>query len=343
MKTLISKRGIRFLTVFFLILLMASPLFAQRRITIKLASLVPENTAWGAAINRMAAEWNRATNGEVVVTVYHSGTAGDEPEVLRKLRLNQIQAAVFTSMGMNQVMPEVMAFSYPFLIRDDAEFAEVMRRLKPDLDTKIQQNGFVTLAWVHAGWIKIFSRHPVVTPADLRRQKLATGGDDQQMLQAFRIMGYQMVPAELSQLPILLNNNNLDAVYQSPVYAAANQIFGICKNMSGVNVAPFMGGILMNNAAWRSIPERYRPQLLEICSRIEKEIGASIASLERDAISTMVRYGLQISELTDEQLQVWYDDTARYENNLVGTTNAVFNRDYFLRIRNVLTEYRRGR
>jgi len=59
MKTLISKRGIRFLTVFFLMLLMASPLFAQRRITIKLASLVPENTAWGAAINRMAAEWNR--------------------------------------------------------------------------------------------------------------------------------------------------------------------------------------------------------------------------------------------------------------------------------------------
>jgi TRAP-type C4-dicarboxylate transport system substrate-binding protein len=342
MKTVINRQKIRFLTVILLMFLIANPLFAQRRIQIKLASLVPENTAWGAAINRLAAEWNRATNGEVVVTVYHSGTAGDEPEVLRKLRLNQIQAAVFTSMGMNAVMPEVMAFSYPFLIRNDDEFAEVMRRLKPDLDTRIQQNGFVTLAWVHAGWIKLFSRNPIVTPADLRRQKLATGADDQQMLQAFRIMGYQMVPVELSQLPISLNNGTVDAVYQSPVYAAANQIFGICRNMSSVNVAPFMGGIIMNNAAWRSIPERYRPQLLEICRRIESEIGASIASLERDSISTMTRYGLRINELTAEQLQVWYDDTARFENNLVGTTNAVFNRDYYLRIRNILTEYRRG-
>ena len=113
--------------------------------------------------------------------------------------------------------------------------------------------------------------------------------------------------------------------------------------MSGVNVAPFMGGILMNNAAWRSIPDRYKPQLLEISSRIERDVAASIASLERDAISTMVRYGLQINELTDEQLQVWYDDTARYENNLVGTTSAVFNRDYYMRIRNILTEYRTGR
>jgi TRAP-type C4-dicarboxylate transport system substrate-binding protein len=343
MKNLIDKRRVRFLPVVLLLLLIANPLFAQRRITIKLASLVPENTAWGAAINRLAAEWNRATNGEVVVTVYHSGTAGDEPEVLRKLRLNQIQAAVFTSMGMNAVMPEVMAFSYPFLIRNDAEFAEVMRRLKPDLDTRIQQNGFVTLAWVHAGWIKLFSRNPVITPADLRRQKLATGADDQQMIQAFRIMGYQMVPVELSQLLILLNNNSLDAVYQSPVYAAANQVFGICRNMSSVNVAPFMGGILMNNAAWRSIPDRYKPQLLDICASIERDIGASIATLERDAIATMVRYGLQINELTPEQLEVWYDDTARFENNLVGTSNAVFNRDYYLRIRNILTEYRRGR
>jgi TRAP-type C4-dicarboxylate transport system substrate-binding protein len=156
-------------------------------------------------------------------------------------------------------------------------------------------------------------------------------------------MGYQMVPIELSQLPISLNNGTVDAVYQSPVYAAANQIFGICRNMSGINVAPFMGGILMNNAAWRSIPDRYKPQLLEISSRIEREVAASIASLERDAIATMVRYGLQINELTDDQLQVWYDDTARYENNLVGTTNAVFNRDYYIRIRNILTEYRRGR
>ncbi|MDR0487527.1 MAG: C4-dicarboxylate ABC transporter, partial [Treponema sp.] len=60
-----------------------NPLSAQRKITIKLASLIPENTAWGAAINKMAADWYKATNGEVEMIVYHNATAGDEPEVLR--------------------------------------------------------------------------------------------------------------------------------------------------------------------------------------------------------------------------------------------------------------------
>jgi len=333
----------RFLSAVLLLFLMASPLFAQRKITIKLASLVPENTAWGVAINRLAAEWGRVTNGEVEVIVYHNAAAGDEPEVMRKLRINQIQAAVFTSMGMNQVVPEIMAFSYPFLIRSDAELEEVINRLKPDMDAKIQQSGFITLAWARAGWVRFFSRNPVFTPDDLRRQKLATGAEDQQMLQAFRIMGYQMVPVNLTELMVLLNSGMVDAVYQSPIYTAGNQVFGITRNMSSINVAPFMGGILMNNTAWRRIPDKYKPQLLEIGRDVERNIEASIAALEAEAISTMVRYGLRINELTPAQAQVWFDDMARFENNLAGTSNAVFNRDYYLRIRNILIEYRRGR
>jgi len=67
-----NKRKIRFLLVILILFFIVNPLFAQRKITIKLASLVPENTAWGAAINRLAAEWARITNGEVEVIVYHN-------------------------------------------------------------------------------------------------------------------------------------------------------------------------------------------------------------------------------------------------------------------------------
>jgi TRAP-type C4-dicarboxylate transport system permease large subunit len=49
-------------------LLFPDPVFAQRR---KITSLVPENTPWGAALNRMAREWGTATNGEVELIVYH--------------------------------------------------------------------------------------------------------------------------------------------------------------------------------------------------------------------------------------------------------------------------------
>ena len=290
----------------------------------------------------MAADWSRATNGAVEVIIFHGGAAGNEQEVLRRLRLNQIQAAVFTSMGINSIMPEVMAISYPFLIRDNEELDVVLRQLKPDMEARIERNGFVTLAWANAGWVRIFSRTPVFVPDDLRRIRIGTSPQELEFIQAFRLMGYQVIPIAANPL-ISLNGGMIDAVYQSPIYAAATQIFGIARNMTDMNIAPFMGGILMNNAAWRRIPEIYRPRLLEISRQMERTIEASVANLEAEAIATMRRHGLVIHELTPAQTQAWFDDTARFENMLVGPSNPVFNREYYQKINAILAEHRRGR
>ncbi|MDR0502694.1 MAG: TRAP transporter substrate-binding protein DctP [Treponema sp.] len=334
-------KNIRYLLVILLLLFSANTLFAQRRIPpIRLASLVPENTPWGQAINKMAAELSRVTNDEVQLIIFHNATAGDEPEVLRKLRMNELQAAVFTSVGLSSVMPEVMAVSYPFLIRNDAELNEVMSKIRPELDVKIQQNGFVTLAWAQAGWVKFFSKAPIYVPADLRKMKLGIGSEEE-MLQAFRIMGYQMVSTSLSQVLSDLNSGRIDVVYQSPVYAGASQLFGVAKNMTDLNIAPFMGGILMNETAWRRIPDRHKNSILAVCKQIEKEIETSIMNLERDTINTMVRHGLQIVKPTAAQAQEWYDDTNKFETRLIGGNSPVFNREYYQKISAILDQYRK--
>ena len=108
-----------------IVLLLAGPLtvYSQKRpakqVTVKLASMVPANTPWGAALNRMAGEWADATSGEVRMQIYPNGTQGTEADVLKKLNMNVIQAAVFTSFGLNKIVPEMMTFSCPLLIRND--------------------------------------------------------------------------------------------------------------------------------------------------------------------------------------------------------------------------------
>jgi TRAP-type C4-dicarboxylate transport system substrate-binding protein len=334
-----KKRMVLWCAVLVLSLAQVVPLYAQRKISIKLASMVPENTPWGAAINRMAVEWAQVTNGEVELIVYHNGVAGPEAEVLRKLNLNQIQAAIFTSIGLNSVTPEIMTISYPFLIRNDEELEVVLQKLRPELDARIERNGFTTLAWARAGWVKIFSKTPVFTPADLRRQKLGTNPDELELLQAFKTMGFQMVPVNMNDVLVSLNSGMLDAVYQSPISVAGNQLFGIAKNMSTVNLAPFMGGIIMNRTAWRRIPDRYKDSLMRICKRIEGEIDGSISKLEAEAVNTMTKYGLVINAPNPAQQAEWYQDMARHESELVG---PIFNREIYQQIKDILTEYRKG-
>jgi len=334
---------LRLTLIVLILLILTGPVFAQRTMEIKLASLVPENTPWGQSINRLAAEWSKITNGQIIMKVFHGGTAGSEAQTMALLKNNQIQAAIFTTMGLSSVTPELMALSYPFLIRDDAELAEVMRRIKPELETKMQQNGFVTLAWANAGWVKLFAKSPVVTPDDLRRIKLGSSQDQPELMQAFRQMGYQVVAADLTDIVMSLQSGRIDVTYISPVFAAGTQLFGVAKNMSNINVAPFMGGILMNEITWRRIPERFKPALLEACKKIEKEIEASIANLDAEALTTMVRHGLTVQYLTPAQSQIWYDDTDRYEDRLISGARPTFNRDYYFKVKSILSDIRKGK
>jgi TRAP-type C4-dicarboxylate transport system substrate-binding protein len=324
-------------------LLFPDPAFAQRRrVTIKLASLVPENTPWGAALNRMAREWAAATNGEVEMQIYHNGVAGGEADVLRKLKGNQIQAAILSSFGLNAITPghEIMTLSCPFLIRNNEELDLVLDVLKPDLEAQINRQGFFTLAWSKVGWVRFFSKAPVFVPADLKRQKLGTNEQEPALMDAFKAMGYQMVPVSMNQVLVYLNGGMIDAVYQSPVNVGGLQIFGVARNMASINIAPFMGGIVMNQTAWRSIPDRYKPELLRIAKELEAELDTSIQELEAGAIATMRDYGLVVNEVSPAQEQLWHEDVDRVIPSLLGTT---FNREIYERIEALLRSRRAGR
>jgi TRAP-type C4-dicarboxylate transport system substrate-binding protein len=306
--------------------------------TIKLASLVPENTPWGDALNKMAAEWAAATNGEVELKIYHNGSAGSEADALRKLKMNQIQAAILTTFGLNAITPGIMTLSCPFLIRDNAELDMVMDALKPELERRINESGgFYTLAWSKVGWVRFFSKAPVFTPDDMKKQKMGTNENEPALMDAFKAMGYQMVPVAMTQILINLTGGMVDAVYQSPVNVGAMQIFGVAKNMADINIAPFMGGIVMNQTAWRSIPDKYKPELIRIAKKMERDLDTSIQELEAGAIETMGKYGLVINQLSPAQKQLWYDDIDRITPMLLGKT---FNREIYGRIETLLRDYR---
>jgi TRAP-type C4-dicarboxylate transport system substrate-binding protein len=334
-------------SLFFLALLLAGPaaVHSQRRparqITIKLASMVPANTPWGAALNRMAKEWSDATNGEVRLQIYANGTQGTEADVLQKLNMNVVQAGLFTSFGLNKIVPEIFTLSCPMLIRDDEELGLVFDAIKPDLEATINGGNYYSLALVRGGWIKIFSKEPVFVPADLKRMKIGSDVQEPAMTQVFKSMGYQVVPIEGSQTLIGLNRGTIDATYVSPIAAAGMQYFGVAKNMATVNIAPFLGGIVMNKHSWEMIPEQHRKAIVEITRRIGAEIEVSLAQLESDAIATMTQYGLVINPISAAQGKEWYDALELAIPALLDS--STFDRATYEKIDKLVRAHRSGR
>jgi TRAP-type C4-dicarboxylate transport system substrate-binding protein len=343
MKT--GKTGGRFMkkniiALAFILIFSAGTLFAQRTITIKMASLVPENTPWGQFLNQIASDWRRITNGEVDVIIFHNGTAGKEEEVLRSLRLNQLQAAVLSTFGLTEIIPEIMTLSCPFLIRDDDELDVVLRETKAELEAKINARGFFTLAWSRVGWVRFFSKAPVFTPDDLKRQKLGSSSEYEKMNQVFKTMGFQMVPFAHGDGLIALNSPMVDAIYSSPVAVGGTQLFALAKNMASINVAPFMGAVVLNQRTWNAIPNRYKPQLIEAARRAEAELDKVVKAFEEDMVKTMGNFGLQVNQITPAQEQLWFNEFGRAMPNLIG---PVFDRATYNRIEGILRDHRNSR
>ena len=99
----------------------------SRPVTLKIGSAAPTGSPWDITLSKIAAEWKELTNGEVILKIYPGGVAGTEQDMIRRMRLNSLQGATLTSMGLNMIATDTLAVSLPFLIRDDDEFREQLR------------------------------------------------------------------------------------------------------------------------------------------------------------------------------------------------------------------------
>jgi TRAP-type C4-dicarboxylate transport system substrate-binding protein len=78
--------------------------------------------------------------------------------------------------------------------------------------------------------------------------------------------------------------------------------------------------------------------MLEIANRVADGVYREVYQLEADAVSEMKKYGLNIVELSPDQVKQWYDDIDRALPSLVGTA---FDRELYNRIAAILASERR--
>ena len=344
-----NKSKILLLTIIIFGLCMQSALFAQRggrageTIEVKLASPLPKESPWGRTLDRIAVEWNRITNGQVRLSIRHSGIEGNESKMHLSLASDIIQAAVFTSFGLSEIEPAIMTMSAPFLIRTEAELSAVMRELQPELERKLNSDKYFMLAWSKSGFVNIFSKENVLTPDDLRRMKIASNPEAAEMNAAFKSMGFQVVESDWSDLGTKLNAGVVVAAYQNPAAIASLQLHTILKNMLSTNIAPVVGGIVINKVTWEkigSLNPRYQSELLVSTRKIAEEFDNSLQRTVSDAVQTMTRAGLRVNQPTSPQEQLWYTEMDRVVPSLLGTA---FDRDLYQKISAVLTRFRGGR
>lgn len=280
---------------------------AQRRRVnkIRLGTIAPKNSIYHEVLLRMRQSWREISGGNVDLTIYPGGVAGDEITMLRKIRAGQMQAALISGSGMSFLDEGISALQVPLMFESLDEFDFVQARLAPTLEQRLRDKGYTVLGWGDAGWAYFFAVQEFRTPSELRRMRLYTSKGDDEMLRLYSEFGLNAVPLDMTELQANLETGLVDVFAVPPLVAAGYQWFASAPHMLDMRFLPIVGAVLLDSDVWATIPADQRALMRESADRAARDIQTAVREQERTAIQEMANYGLKIVEVDDVAMAEW--------------------------------------
>ncbi len=310
----------------------------DKPVEIRLATLAMRGTSLHQAIEQMAQEWQRISDGRVRVVVfpdYHQGEAA----MVDKMGVRGLDAAVMANVGLSKIDDGITCLvRLPLGFRSLAEVDYAQKRMLPVLESRMLKKGYVLLTVTDIGWVRIFSKQPVITPDDLKKQKLFVWSGDIPQVDIMKDAGFNPVALETADILLGLSSGLIDAVPTTPAVANGVQFYTATRHMLALNWAPLVGGAVIRRDTWERIPAGLRPALLKSAADMGRRIKESSRRENDEAVRAMERkHGLQVHAVTPATERAWIAAAAATYPKIRG---SIVPADLFDSVQSILKEYR---
>lgn len=277
----------------------------SKKVTIKMATLAPEGTPWHALLAEMGQRWKTETDGNVRLRIYPGGVVGDERDMIRKMRIGQIHGAAISAEGLTEINPQ---YSYSFLPLffqnfDDIDF--VRSEINDELIAGSLKGGFKVLAMVDIGWVYWFTKNEVLTPDNLKQQKIWTWAGDYKTAKMYSDLGFNAIPISVPDVHASLQTGLINAYPFPPIFVLANQYFAFSDYMLNMKWGILTAAIVLDLKTWNRLSQEYQDIIISISNEISSEYQDTHRKDANSAINAMKKYGLKVNDLNIENRAEW--------------------------------------
>ncbi len=283
----------------------ALPAQGQATVTVKMATLVPENSSWFLVLKEVANDWGRISNGKVRVLLYPGGRQGDDPDVVRKMNLGTLNAGVLTSAGLGEIERGVYALSIPMAFADYEEVYAVLEKMRPKLEAQFLAKGFVVLNWADGGWNHWFTKSAAATPDEMKRLKLFSWAGDMATTEAYKKMGFDPRPAPSTELITGLQTGLFESFLAPPQVALITRYYEQTKYMTDMKVQILMGATVIKKDTWEKIPADLRPKLMASARTAGDRLQRAIRDSYQRDVDAMKKAGLVVVPVDARTREMW--------------------------------------
>ena len=315
---------------------------AEAKFKLRVATVAPRGSTFHHSFQSMGEKWKSAPGGGVELEIY-PGTQGGEPTIVRRMnpRVAQLDGAMLTAVGMQQIDRSVTALQLmPMMFQSWDEVDFTRERLRPRLEKIFFDKGYVVLFWGDAGWVRFFSKKPIIHPADLKPLNVFASSGDPGTVELMKGY-YNPVVLEPDKILTSLQTDMINTVPIPPFLANFLQVSGQTGNMLDLNFAPVVGAMVISRPAWDKLPPETQAFLRKAGEAAGVEIRRNSRNEDTAAIATMrEKHHLKVHALPAGVQQEWEREIAKIYPKLRGSTVPA---DLFDEVQAALKEFRAGK
>ncbi len=294
---------------------------AAEQVVIRMATLAPAGSSWDRIFKAWSKSLEEKTGGTAKFQFFSGGVAGDERDVLRKMKLGQLDAAGITAVGLSQVVRPISLLQMPGVVDNFEQLNRVRTELASEFEAMFDAEGYKLLGWGDAGFGRILSKQPILLPSDYKSVRPWVPRGDAALPELMKLVGANGVPLGIPEVFPALQTGMVDTVICSAIAAVALQWFRHLGHISQEPLVAIPGATLIRKELFTALTPEQQAALTDSGEKAHAVLIKQVQAEDEKSYKTLTeKMGLKPFSLrgSPEQEQAWDKVDKQLQANLTG-------------------------
>ena len=222
--------------------------------TLRIGTVVPEGTSYAREMRTMARDAEADSDGRVRLKFYMGGIAGDELDMIARIKRGQLDGILSGGMACETMAPSMRVARIPGMFQTWAETSYVLGKLRPILEQEAQKSGFRYLGEAIVGPSILFSRKPVATLQEVQHTRFWIWDTDRMLGVVLPAMGLDITPLPIRDAYGAFETGRIDGFVTPAVAALTFQWSTVSRYYTDLRLGFVVGCMLISNRAFDPLP-----------------------------------------------------------------------------------------
>ncbi|HEX2675252.1 MAG TPA: TRAP transporter substrate-binding protein DctP [Polyangiales bacterium] len=284
--------------------------------TIRVALMVPRAPEVEIQAKKYNQKLAEMTNNSVQVRIYWGGAAGDDRDVLRKMRSGQMDGAPLSLELVSNFVRQALIMAAPALFTNYKQLDAVRAAVTPEMGKEAYENGFKIMAWGDVGRLRLLSKKPISKLSDFKTSRPWLYPESEMLKEFYKIIGATGVPLGLAEVYGGLQTNMIDVIWASALLAAALQWHTGTNCISEKGLGFISGAFVFRRGLWETLPDGTRNAMQKLADEQAQKTQMDLRKADERAYQKLVERGF--TPLRPSNEQEWWDAGNSLRKKLIG-------------------------